>query len=142
MLTYEEELSHEQLHTMLEEEFRVGEDNLDAMHYLRDITKRDSLVWSIIQVLLLISLGFLIHALISQTSQFIAPVFEPFVIPVCILMCFLLYNAYLEYRRISTQLHQLIFFIRRLERSLSFAKIALDLYSTPASSKGENQANA
>ena len=115
----------DQLHRMLEEELLLAQDNLDAMRYLIGTSRHNWLVAILVQVLLLVALGFLIYSLTSQSSQFIAPVFEPFVIPLCIMLCFLLYSAYREYQNKSSELHQLRFCHRRLDRAAISASYAL-----------------
>jgi hypothetical protein len=116
----------DQLEGMLQEELVLAQDNLDAIRYLVGTSRHNVIVAILVQVLFLVALGFLIYSLSSQSSKFIAPVFEPFVIPLCIMLCFLLYNSYREYQNKSTELYQLRFCALRLERAVKFANSALD----------------
>ena len=125
MSSYEDEIDPKEFDRMLQEELVIGDENLDALQYLRMQWRQRVYISIGIAVVLMTALAFLIYSLTSQSSRFIAPVFEPFVVPVCVIICFLLYNVYLEYQRVSTELHQLSFFTSRLQRATSYAQRAL-----------------
>jgi hypothetical protein len=125
MLMEAEDGDSRELDDLLEEELRAGEENLDMMQFLSDRARVNRFTWIVIQFFFLGGLLFLVSSLTSASSRFISPVFEPFVVPVCILLCFLLYISHLEYQRLATEFQQLKFFTRRLGRAIDFARDAV-----------------